>query len=159
MSLNLNKVMIAGRLTRDPELRFTPSNTPVVDVGLAMDGERRKTAAGEYEDGPPVFVDVTVWGKQAESLDKFFSKGDPIFFDGRLEYEQWEDKATGQKRSKLKVVAFRWQFVESKGDGQPRENRSAAAPTGSAGGAWDNVGQHEAVLDDDIPFAPVREAW
>ncbi len=101
--MSYNKVVLMGRLTRDPELRTIPSGTPVADFGLAADsgwGENKKTC----------FVDVTVWGKQAEFVAKYFKKGDGIHLDGRLELEQWEDKDSHEKRSKHKITAERVTF-------------------------------------------------
>ena len=103
---SFNKVLIMGRLTRDPELRYTPSNTPVADFGFAM-SEVFKNKAGETVE-QTCFVDVVVWGRQAE----FLKKGSPAFIEGKLQFEQWETQQ-GEKRNKLKVRADRVQFLSS----------------------------------------------
>ena len=107
---SFNKVLIMGRLTRDPELRYTPSNTPVADFGFAM-SEVFKNKAGETVE-QTCFVDVVVWGRQAETTNEFLKKGSPAFIEGRLQFEQWET-LQGEKRNKLKVRADRVQFLSS----------------------------------------------
>jgi single-strand DNA-binding protein len=107
---SFNKVLIMGRLTRDPELRYTPSNTPVADFGFAM-SEVFKNKAGETVE-QTCFVDVVVWGRQAETTNEFLKKGSPAFIEGRLQFEQWETQQ-GEKRNKLKVRADRVQFLSS----------------------------------------------
>ncbi len=114
---NLNKVMIMGNLTRDPEVRYTPKGTAVTDVGLAInryfsgdDGERREET---------VFVDVTLWGRQAEVVAQYAGKGRPLYVEGRLQLDTWEDKQSGQNRSKLKVVGENIQLLgDRQGGGQ-----------------------------------------
>ena len=98
---SFNKVLIMGRLTRDPELRYTPSNTPVADFGFAM-SEVFKNKAGETVE-QTCFVDVVVWGRQAETANEFLKKGSPAFIEGRLQFEQWETQQ-GEKRNKLKTI-------------------------------------------------------
>src|SRR6056297_1927164 len=105
---NLNKVMLIGNLTRDPEVRYTPKGSAVTDIGLAInrnytldDGQRREETT---------FVDVTFWGRQAEVLGEYMKKGRPLYVEGRLNLDQWEDKNTGQARTKLKVVGEGFQF-------------------------------------------------
>ena len=95
---SFNKVLIMGRLTRDPELRYTPSNTPVADFGFAM-SEVFKNKAGETVE-QTCFVDVVVWGRQAETANEFLKKGSPAFIEGRLQFEQWETQQ-GEKRNKM----------------------------------------------------------
>ena len=107
---SFNKVLIMGRLTRDPELRYTPSNTPVADFGFAM-SEVFKNKVGETVE-QTCFVDVVVWGRQAETANEFLKKGSPAFIEGRLQFEQWETQQ-GEKRNKLKVRADRVQFLSS----------------------------------------------
>lgn len=133
---NLNKVMLIGNLTRDPEVRYTPKGSAVTDVGLAInrhftldDGERREETT---------FVDITFWGRQAEVIGEYMRKGRPLYVEGRLQLDQWEDKNTGQQRSRLKVVGENFQFLGGRDDqgggggggqsydqGQPRQQ---AAP-------------------------------
>ena len=116
---NLNKVMLIGNLTRDPEVRYTPKGTAVVEIGLAVNrvwnddqGQRREETT---------FVDVTFWSKQAETIGQYMSKGKSLFVEGRLQLDSWDDRETGQKRSKLRVVGENFQFLGSRegagGDG------------------------------------------
>jgi single-strand DNA-binding protein len=112
---SLNKVMLMGNITRDPEVRYTPKGTAVTDISLAVnrtytldDGERREETT---------FVDVTYWGRQAEVIGEYMKKGRPIYIEGRLQLDQWEDKNTGQQRSRLKVVGDNFQFLGSREGG------------------------------------------
>lgn len=109
-----NRVILIGNLTRDIELRYLQSGTAVADVGLAV-SEKRKNAAGEWIE-EVVFVDVTAWGRTAEVMSEYLSKGSPVFIEGRLKLDTWEAQ-DGQKRSKLKVVCDRMQLIGSKGQG------------------------------------------
>ncbi len=127
MSVNLNKVLLMGNLTRDVELKHTPSNQPVASIGIAVN-RRFRTRDGEDRD-ETVFVDCEAWGRTAEVMNQYLSKGRPVFIEGRLKLDQWQDKE-GNNRSKLRVVVENFQFVDSK-----------------PGGA-----QHEPVAEDDIPF-------
>lgn len=111
---NLNKVMLIGNLTRDPEVRYTPKGTAVTDVGMAInrnftldDGERREETT---------FVDITFWGRQAEVIGEYMKKGRPLYAEGRLQLDQWEDKNSGQQRSRLKVVGENFQFLGGRDD-------------------------------------------
>lgn len=126
--MNFNRVIIGGRLTRDPELRFLPNNTAVCDFALALNERYLNKTTEQWEDRP-VFVEVTAFGRTGENVNKFFSKGTPILCEGRLRFEQWEDRQSGEKRSKLKVVCDSWQFVE-------RQEKSEPASSGYAGGDW-----------------------
>ena len=129
---SFNKVFLMGNLTRDPELRYTPKGTAVTDVGMAVnrvynspDGQRQEETT---------FVDVTFWGRTAETVCKFLSKGRPLFVEGRLRFETWEKE--GQKRSKLSVTGDNFQFIDSRKDsnGPPAGNGgySAEAPAPQA---------------------------
>lgn len=120
---NFNKVILMGNLTRDPELRYTPKGQAVAKFGVAIN-RTYKTETGETKE-EATFVDVEAWAKQAELLGQYFKKGSPIFLEGRLKLDQWDDKTTGQKVSKLRVVLERLEFV-----GGPRN-----AEGGSGGGA------------------------
>lgn len=106
-----NRVILVGNLTRDPELRYIPSGTAVTDVGLAVN-DRRKNADGEWVE-EVTFVDVTLWGRQAEVASEYLTKGSPVLIEGRLKLDQWEQD--GQKRSKLKVVGQRMQMLGTRG--------------------------------------------
>jgi len=108
-----NRVILIGNVTRDLELRYTPQGQAVMDIGLAVN-RTYKTAAAETRE-ETAFVDIVVWGRQAETCHQYLSKGSPLFVEGRLQYETWDDRATGQKRSRLRVVAERTQFL-----GRPR---------------------------------------
>jgi len=111
--MNVNKTILAGRITRDPEVRFTPKGTAVTELGLAVN-EREKVNDEWVE--KPVFIDVTVWGRQAENCGNYLQKGSVVFIEGRLQLDQWEDKETGKKRTKLKVVAQNVQFGPKTGE-------------------------------------------
>lgn len=122
---NLNKVFLAGNITRDPEIRYTPTGTAVTDLGLAVN-ESYKNKAGELVE-TTTFVDVVVWGRQAETCGEYLSKGSPALIEGRLQLDQWQTDA-GEKRSRLRVRADRVQFL-----GRPRRGEAGDAPEG--GGA------------------------
>ena len=107
---SFNRVMLMGNLTRNPELKYTPSGTAVTDLGLAVN-ESFKNKAGETVE-QTCFVDVVVWGRQAETASEFLTKGSPAFIEGRLQFDQWENQE-GEKRSKLRVRADRVQFLNS----------------------------------------------
>src|ERR1700732_1556688 len=113
---NLNRVLLIGNLTRDPEVRYTPKGTAVADIGLAVnriysaeDGEKKEKTT---------FVDVTLWGRQAEIAGQYLKKGRPVFIEGRLQLDTWDDKQTGQKRSRLRVVAESIQLLGSRQEGE-----------------------------------------
>ena len=110
---SFNKVLLMGNLTRDPQLKYLPSQTAVAEFGLACNRKFR-TANGEDRE-EVTFVDITAFGKQAEVLNQYMSKGKPIFIEGRLKYDQWEDKNGGGKRSKLTVVVDNFQFIGAPG--------------------------------------------
>lgn len=110
-----NRVVLLGNTTRETELKYTQSGMAVVELGLAVN-EKRKTASGEWVD-EAVFVDVTLWGKTAEICGEHVTKGQQILIEGRLKLDTWDDRQTGQKRSKLKVTGDKLVFVGSKRDG------------------------------------------
>jgi len=110
---SFNKVLLMGNLTRDVQLKYLPSQTAVAEFGLACNRKFR-TASGEDRE-EVTFVDITAFGKQAEVLNQYMSKGKPIFIEGRLKYDQWEDKNGGGKRSKLTVVVDNFQFIGAPG--------------------------------------------
>ena len=117
-----------GNLTRDPEVRYTPKGTAVCDLSLAINRSIPPEKEGGDWREETVFVDVTLWGKTAENAGQYLAKGRNVFVDGRLALETWEDKQSGQKRSKLKVVAESLQFLPSKAPGQAQE-ATPEAPT------------------------------
>jgi len=140
---NLNKVLLMGNLTRDPELRYTPNGTAVAEFGIAVN-RRWKTPDGEQRD-ETTFVDVNMWGRRGEVITEYFKKGDPIFIEGRLRLDQWEGR-DGQKRSRMRVVAENFEFISSRGGGRRKpEGEEAPAPSGQGG-------EDIEVSDDEIPF-------
>jgi len=126
---SFNRVILLGNLTRDPELRYTPSGTAVTDIGLAVN-DRRKGANGEWIE-EVTFVDVTLWGRTAEIASEYLGKGSPTLIEGRLKLDTWEKD--GKKNSKLKVVAERLQLIGTRG-GSGGRGGGAAGGGGSAGG-------------------------
>jgi len=163
---NLNKVMLMGNLTRDPELRYTPNNTAVVKLGLAVN-RRWKNQAGEQQE-ETTFVDCTAFGRTGEVLNQYLQKGRPVFIEGRLHLNQWQDKE-GQNRSKLEVVVEQFQFIDSKQAGQGGGGGGGNDGGGYSGGGYNNRGgntqrrpapaqaanndyNHEPIDEGDIPF-------
>lgn len=133
---SFNKVILAGNLTRDPQLSYLPSNTPVVEFGLAMN-RKWKAQNGEMRE-EVCFVDVRAYGRQAETLNQYVNKGKPLLVEGHLRYDTWEGK-DGQKRSKLYVVVDNFQFLGAPpGDGNRAPRAAGRAPeparAGSGGG-------------------------
>ncbi len=120
---DLNKVYLIGRLTRDPELRYTTSQTPVMDLPLATGRSWRDRNTGE-EKGETLYIDVTVWRNNAENCAKFLHKGSQIHVEGYLKKETWDDRNSGEKRSKIKVEGERIQFLDSRSDSRPSYNDS-----------------------------------
>ena len=112
---SLNKVFLIGNLTRDPELRYTPSGTAVADMSMAIN-RRYTTASGDKKE-ETCFVDVTLWARRAEVASQYLKKGSPVFVEGRLHLDKWEN-SEGQKRSKLKVIAENFQFMGSSTGGK-----------------------------------------
>src|SRR5213594_4000761 len=112
---SFNRVILLGNLTRDVEVRYLQSGTAVADIGMAVN-DRRKGQNGEWIE-ETTFVDVTLWGRTAEVAGEYLGKGSPILIEGRLKLDQWEDKQSGQKRSKLRVVGERMQMLSGRGGG------------------------------------------
>jgi len=160
---NLNKVMLIGNLTRDPELRHTPKGTAVAELGLAINRVWSNEQGQRQEE--TTFVDVTLWGRQAEVAQQYLTKGSPAYIEGRLQLDTWDDKATGQKRSKLKIVGEALQLLGAKGGGGGGGNNSGGGgggypqqsarapqqqqrpPQGASAAPADDFQE-----DDDIPF-------
>jgi single-strand DNA-binding protein len=150
---NLNKVMLIGNLTRDPELRYTPKGTAVTDIGLAINRIWKDEQGQKQEE--TTFVDVTLWGRQAELAQQYLTKGNPVYIEGRLNLDTWDDKTTGQKRSKLKVIGENLQFLSSGKSsgatgGQPASRPAAprsGPPQGASAAPADDFQE-----EDDIPF-------
>ncbi len=155
---NVNKVILIGNITRDPEVRHTPKGTAVTDLGIAVNRVYSSEQGDKREE--TTFVDVTLWGRQAELAGEYLTKGRPVYIEGRLQMDSWEDKASGQKRSKLKVVGETMQFLGGRGDGGGQSGGGASSggsrsgndnysssqesQSGGGGSAHDD--------DDDIPF-------
>ena len=153
---NFNKVILAGNLTRDPELRYTPKGTAIAKITVAIN-RSWKTETGETKE-EVTFVDVDAFARQAEVIGQYFKKGRPILLEGRLRYETWDDKQTNQKRNKLGVVLESFQFLDSgrADSGAPSEApraRSAAVPA-AASAAPEAAAEPETVPheEDDVPF-------
>ena len=123
--MNLNKVTIAGRLTRDPEIRYTPKGTAVAELGVAIN--RSYTLESGERKEETTFLDAVAWGRTAENVGKWFEKGREIYLEGRLQLDTWNDKATGQKRSKLKLVAETFQFVGGKAKSETNQRQGVTA--------------------------------
>lgn len=153
---NFNKVFLMGNLTRDPEVRYTPKGTAIANLGLAIN-RVWTTDTGEKKE-ETTFVDVEVWGKQAETIGQYMSKGRPIFIEGRLRLDTWDDKETGQKRSKLKVVCEGFQFLGGpKGNAEfseqpPHRAPRPARPAPAAPANETPATPPPAEADDNIPF-------
>ncbi|HEY5541147.1 MAG TPA: single-stranded DNA-binding protein [Coriobacteriia bacterium] len=140
--MSINRVCISGNLTRDPEMRSTGSGMAIMQLRMAVNDRRKNPQSGEWEDAPN-YIGVVVFGQRAESLSRFLSKGSKIIVDGKLRWSEWDDKNTGEKRSKLEVVADDIDFGSSRSEGSGGGNYSApSAPAASA----------DPVFEDDIPF-------
>lgn len=125
---SFNKVIIAGNMTRDIEVRYTPGGAAVGEFGLACNRKWFDKNTQQQKD-ETTFIDVTAWGKSAETLAQYTHKGSNILIEGRLKLDQWEDKATGARRSKLSVVCENFQFLDKKSQGDPsQQNQGYAAP-------------------------------
>lgn len=136
--MSINRVVISGNLTRDPELRSTSSGMAVLSLRMAVNDRRKNSQTGEWEDAPN-YVDVTVFGQRGESLARFLSKGSKIAVDGKLRWSEWESQQ-GDKRSKLEVIADDIDFMSSRGDGGG-SSYSAPAPAAAPDSS-----------DEEIPF-------
>lgn len=151
---NLNKVMLIGNLTRDPEIKYTPKGKAVADIGLAINRNYTLDSGEKREE--VTFIDVTLWGRTAEIAGEFLKKGRPVFIEGRLQLDTWDDKQTGQKRSKLKVVGDGIQLLGSPrggdsagGEGGARPQSAPARPTPPKPPTDPDL---EPEGGDDIPF-------
>jgi single-strand DNA-binding protein len=154
---NINRVVLTGNLTRDPELRSTSSGMSVCSLRVACNTRRKNNSTGEWEDKPNYF-DVTVWGAQGENCARFLAKGRPVAIDGRLEWREWEERETGNKRQAIDIIADAVQFLGGRDDAQgggggftPRSdvpvNESDFQPAGAPAGNGT-----ASASDDDIPF-------
>ncbi len=155
---NLNRVLLIGNLTRDPELRVTPKGNAICQFGLAVN-RTFKDGSGQTRE-ETTFIDIEAWGRQGETISKYCTKGRPLFVEGRLRFDSWEDKNTGQKRSRLSVVLENFQFIGGRGDGSDEGN------SGGGGSSYNESPERhspppraprpapaaEDNLDEDVPF-------
>ena len=160
---SLNKVLLMGNLTRDPELRVTPKGTPICQFSLAINRQFKMESGESREE--VIYVDVEAWGKQGETIAKYVTKGRPLYVEGRLRLDQWEDKNTKEKRSRMKVVLENFQVLgDSRGGGAPGSGGSAGSsepgidqtasperhsPPPRGGPAKPGAQEN---LDEDVPF-------
>lgn len=150
---SVNKVLLIGNLTRDPEVRYTPKGSAVTDLGLAVN--RRYTLDNGERVEETTFVDITLWGRQAETAAQYLTKGRSVFVEGRLQLDSWEDKQTGQKRNKLRVIGENVQFLGGRGEGSGDGGGSSERPPQRQQSSPPNQGEEsgsEKFDDDDIPF-------
>src|SRR5690242_11411473 len=155
---SFNKVILVGNLTRDPELRYTPKGTAIARIGMALN-RTWKTETGETKE-EVTFVDVDAFGRQAEVIAQYLKKGRPLLVEGRLKLDQWEDKNTHQKQSKLKVTLESFSFLDSRGGGggdtgggEGSRSRSAGpAPSPAASAPEPGEPEAPAAEEDDVPF-------
>lgn len=149
---SFNKVILLGNLTRDPEVRYTPKGTAVTELGMAVN--RVYTAENGEKREETTFVDITLWGRTAEIAGEYLKKGRPVFIEGRLQLDTWDDKQSGQKRSKLKVVGEGLQLIGSRpggGGGGGGDEESSSAPRSSKSTPPPKAAP-SAPDDDEIPF-------
>jgi single-strand DNA-binding protein len=161
---NLNKVMIIGNVTRDPEIKYTPKGSAVVDIGIAVN--RTFTPEGGERREETTYIDVTLWGRTAETAAEYCKKGRSVYVEGRLQLDSWEDKTSGQKRSKLRVVGENYQLLDRRpggagagssggGDEEYSERPPARREAPSSGGGFSsgrNAAPQPPIEEDDIPF-------
>jgi single-strand DNA-binding protein len=155
---NINRVIITGNLTRDPELRSTGSGMSVCSLRVACNTRRKDQSSGEWVDKPN-FFDVTVWGAQGENCARFLAKGRPVAIDGRLEWREWEDRESGHKRQAIDIIADAVQFLGGRDDAggggngfTPRSDVPADTSDFAPAGAPAGGGNSSSAGDDDIPF-------
>ena len=154
--MSINRVIISGNLTRDPELRSTAGGMPVLGFGVAVNDRRKNQQTGEWEDYPN-FIDCTMFGARAEALSRYLNKGTKVSIEGKLRWSQWERE--GQKRSKIEVIVDELEFMSSRGDsssygGGMGGGYSAPAPAAPAYAPAPApvVNASSSVYDEDIPF-------
>jgi single-strand DNA-binding protein len=149
MAANINRVVLVGNLTRDPELKHTPGGTAVTSLRIAVNG-RKKDETGQWVDKPNYFS-VSVFGNQAESCAQYLAKGRPVAIDGRLEWREWQQQ-DGTKREAVEVVADSVQFLGSRGDGEGGGGFAGGGNQFVPAGAGSENADFPAATDDDIPF-------
>lgn len=164
---SFNKVILVGNLTRDPQVRYTPSGSAVSEIGLAVNRSWYDKQSNSRKE-ETTFVDITLWGRQAEVAGEYLSKGRSVLIEGRLQLDQWEDKDSGQKRSKLRVVGESMTMLGGRGDGgggggpqsgggggrrssgPPNESRGQSSGGGSGASVDDFY--NSGPPDDEVPF-------
>jgi len=146
--MSYNRVILMGNITRDVELRAIPNGTSIAQIGLAVNRKWKDKDGVQQEE--VTYIDCEAWGKTAENIARFFSKGKPIFIEGRLKLDTWKDKTDGSNRSKLKVVVDTFEFVGGKTDDAPQGARPAASKPATRAAVPTAVG--EEISPDDIPF-------
>jgi single-strand DNA-binding protein len=156
---NLNKVMLIGNLTRDPELRHTPKGTAVSEISMAINRVWNNDQGQKQEE--TTFVEVTLWGRQAELAQQYLVKGRPVYIEGRLQLDSWDDKETGKKRSKLRVIGENMQFLSSGSGGGAGGGNFSERPPQSSSSPQQRSGPPQGASaapadefqeEDDIPF-------
>jgi single-strand DNA-binding protein len=145
---NINRVVLVGNLTKDPELRHTSGGTSVCKLRLAVNTRQKDAATGQWGDKPNYF-DVTVWGNQAESCAQYLSRGRPVAVDGRLDWREWEAQ-DGTKRQAVEIIAESVQFLGSRGDGGEGSGQSTYVPAADVAANTSDFSPSS--TDDDIPF-------
>jgi single-strand DNA-binding protein len=143
---NINRVVLVGNLTKDPELRHTPGGTPVCSLRVAVNS-RRRDESGQWVDKPNYF-DVSVFGNQAESCTQYLAKGRPVGVDGRLDWREWDATDGSGKRQAVQIIADTIQFLGSRSDGEGGGGGNQFVPAGAA----QERAVGPAAADDDIPF-------
>lgn len=164
---SFNKVLLVGNLTRDPQVRYTPGGTAVAEIGLAVNRSWFDKQANQRRE-ETTFVDITLWGRQAEVAGEYLAKGRSVLIEGRLQLDQWEDKTSGEKRSKLKVIAENMQMMGGRGEGggsdsggssgggrgrggnAPRSSAPSRETYSPADSFYDSPPEN--IPDDDVPF-------
>lgn len=155
--MSINRVIISGNLTRDPDLRQTASGMPVLGLGVAVNDRRKNQTTGEWEDYPN-FIDCTMFGARAEALSRYLSKGTKVAIEGKLRWSQWE--RDGQKRSKIEVIVDELEFMSSRNSGQD-QSHSFGAPSSYAAPSYGTPAPapmqaapavDASIYDEDIPF-------
>jgi single-strand DNA-binding protein len=152
---SFNKVLLLGNLTRDPEVRYTPKGSAVADLGIAVNRQYTLETGEKREE--VTFVDVTFWGRTAEIAGEYLKKGRSVFIEGRLQLDTWDDKQSGQKRSKLKVIGEMMQMLGSRPGGAGGGDEPDEAPRGRASGGQRTSAPPKNAPppepdDDEIPF-------
>lgn len=138
--MSINRVNISGNLTRDPEVRTSASGSAIMHFGVAVNDRSKNQQTGQWEDRPN-YIDCTMFGTRAESVSRFLSKGTKVAIEGKLRWSQWDDRKTGEKRSKVEVVVDEIEFMSGRSEGAQAVTRQASEPVREA-----------SIYDEDIPF-------